>query len=157
MQPPQEVHAYRPANPRDVIDILNGLIEIDFDLLAAYEVAVARMDSARYRAQLEQFIDDHKRHTRKLSDTVRDLGGSPAGGSNFKALITKGKVVVGDIVGDRGILLAMQSNAEDAISAYERALESNDHPPYVRRLLEDSLMDERRHRAWMVERIEQPV
>ena len=51
-------------------------------------------------------------------------------------VLTKGKVVLGGLIGDNAVLQAMKTNEDDTNTAYERALG-----------------DERRHRDWMVETI----
>jgi hypothetical protein len=48
---------------------------------------------------------NHERHTRELSVVVRELGGTLK--ADMKSVLTKGKVVIGNITGDSGILQAM--------------------------------------------------
>lgn len=139
---------------QDHVKELNKLIHLDHDAVAAYGAAIERLDEPRYKTQLTQFKGDHERHIRDLTALVRELGGDPAEGGDFKKVLTQGKVVIGNITGDKGILQAMKSNEEETNHKYERALSVEGLPPRVRELLARNLEDERRHRAWLIEQLE---
>jgi hypothetical protein len=47
----------------------------------------------------------------------------------------------------------MKSNEDDTNRTYERALSRPAVPAHVREVLERNLQDERRHRAWLEQRI----
>ncbi|MDQ2696768.1 MAG: PA2169 family four-helix-bundle protein [Pseudomonadota bacterium] len=138
------------------IDTLKNLIELDYDAIAAYQAAIDRIDDPQTRTQLTQFKGDHERHTRELGEIVRELGETPPTEGDFKAYLTKGKVIIGNLTGDSGILKAMKSNEDDTNAAYERALARTDVSPFrAKEILERNLADERRHRAWIEQRLGQ--
>src|SRR5580704_15096548 len=87
-----------------VIKHLNALIELDFDAIEAYQAAIERLSEPTERMQLHRFLADHTRHVVDLSALVVELGGQPATKADFKKLLTKGKVVVAGLVGDRAVL-----------------------------------------------------
>ena len=134
---------------KDACEKLNDLIQLDHDAIEAYEAAIERLDSPDYRAKMQEFCDDHRRHTSELGAQVRTLGGTPKQKGDFMALLTKGKVVIGNLAEDRGILMAMNANEAVTNKTYEHVLEKlaghADIEPLVRRNLED----ERRHKAWI--------
>lgn len=133
---------------------LNDLIELDFDAIEAYTAAVARLKNPDYRYQLEAFCGDHERHTRNLSVLVRRMGGEPAKGPDAMRLLTKGKVVIGALVGDYAILLAMRANEEVTNKRYEVALAADGNlDAETRSTLESNLADERRHREWIAQQL----
>ncbi|AKT38594.1 PA2169 family four-helix-bundle protein [Chondromyces crocatus] len=136
-----------------LIELLNDLIELDFDAIEAYKAAISRVDNLNDRAQLASFLEDHQRHVDDLSPFVRELGGEPAKEGDLKQVLTKGKVVLGGLIGDRVVLAAMKTNEDDTNTAYERALKRNDVPMRMRVVFERNLADERRHREWLVKRI----
>ena len=78
-------------------------------------------DSAKYPV-LEWFMSDHQRHTRDLAKVVQDYGETPATHADLRQVLTKGKVVISSLLGDRAILAAMRSNEDDTNKAYERAV-----------------------------------
>jgi uncharacterized protein (TIGR02284 family) len=133
--------------------MLNQLIELDYDTIEAYRAAMDRLASPNDRTQLQWFLADHERHVRELSILVRQLGETPAEQADMKQVLTKGKVVIASLLGDRAVLSAMKSNEDDTNTAYERAVRRNDLPAKMRSVLERNLADERRHRAWFEARI----
>jgi uncharacterized protein (TIGR02284 family) len=137
-----------------LVDLLNDLIQLDFDAAAAYRVAIDRMDSRSYAQQFSAFLADHERHTQNLSPFVVELGGEPARVGDLKMILTKGKVLIAGLVGDRAILQAMRTNEADTNTAYERAVERDDLTPEIRKALQGNLADERRHAGWIRETLE---
>jgi uncharacterized protein (TIGR02284 family) len=132
-----------------LVDTLNNLIQLDYDAIEAYDAAIDRLDNAEYKARLKEFRADHVRHTRDLGAAVTGLGGKPARQGGAKSLLTRGKVMMADLMGDRAILQAMRSNEDDTNTAYERAVKAADGTPAVATALRAGLDDERRHRAWI--------
>lgn len=134
---------------------LTHLITLDYDAIEAYEAAIERLEDAGCKEKLSEFMADHKRHTENLGAHLKDMGESVPDEAGAKALLTQGKVVLAGLMGDKAILRAMKTNEEDTNTAYGRAVEHDDTPSDVRSTLEQNLEDERRHRAWIEEKIEQ--
>ena len=147
--------ATRIGTEPDVLSMLNDLIELDYDAAEAYEAAIERLDDPDSKSNLQTFRDDHLRHTQELSTVVRDLGGDPPTEGDFKAVLTKGKVVIAGLGGDVAVLRAMKSNEDDTNTAYERAVARDELTDDIIDLLQRNLDDERRHRAWIVRRIDE--
>lgn len=141
----------RESNP---LHMLFKLIELDFDAIDAYEAAISRIEDNVSRSALAGFKADHERHVHDVSEVLRSMGFDPPQKGDVKRVLTRGKVLVGNIVGDRGILLAMKTNEDDTNRAYERAIGRADLAPDVKALLERNLADERRHRAWIEQRLQ---
>lgn len=139
----------------DLVHLLNKLIELDFDAIEAYRAAIDKVKDTTSKAKMQEFMGDHERHTRELAEAVRSMGSEPADKADYKKLLTKGKVVIAGLTGDRGVLIAMKSNEEDTNVAYERAVARTDLPSSLRELLQKNLDDERRHREWLVRRLEE--
>ena len=138
---------------KDRIDLLNALLELEYDAIEAYDAAIARIERADIRVAMERFRLDHRRHVAELTPLIQEEGGTPAGGPDIKRVLTKGKVVLASLVGDRAILLAMKTNEDDTNTAYDRIISRGDLPSYVRAVIERGLADERRHRAWIVQQL----
>jgi rubrerythrin len=132
-----------------LIDTLRHLIALDFDTIVAYQAALDRIESARYKRALQEFLTDHWRHTQELTPLVQELGGIAPSHADAKSILIKGKVLIGQLGGDRGLLAAMHSNEDDTNSAYENACARLDLPPHVREILQRARADERRHRMWI--------
>jgi uncharacterized protein (TIGR02284 family) len=137
----------------DIKSMLSALIELDFDAIAAYSVAIEKVGALELKKGFEGFRADHQRHVRELSHWLQRLGGRPPEGADIKAVLTKGKVYIGSLASDRGILLAMKSNENDTNRAYDNAISNDVTTPELITLLELNLSDERRHRQWIEDRL----
>jgi len=138
---------------KEVVSQLNDLIALDYDAIEAYEAALVRLSDQPSKQQLRQFLGDHQRHTVELAGFVTQYGFAPVTKADFKQVLTKGKVVLAGLVGDKAILAAMKSNEDDTNTAYERAVAKPGLPESIRITLNRNLADERRHRAWIEQRL----
>ena len=134
---------------KDLTSLLKQLIELEYDALEAYQAAIDRLDDANFKSSFEGFRTDHQRHVTELDGAMRQLGGEPPQSGDIKRVLAKGKVVIGALVGDRAVLMAMKTNEDDTNTAYERACKRDDIPGHLRTMFERNLADERRHRAWI--------
>src|SRR5258708_31622554 len=98
---------------RDIVNLLNDLIELDYDAIEAYKAAIGRLSDVGDKTQLGQFMADHRRHVSELSLVVRNLGGSPPDHGDLKQVLTKGRVVLAGLTGEKAILEATKSNEDD--------------------------------------------
>ncbi|OJU72820.1 MAG: rubrerythrin family protein [Alphaproteobacteria bacterium 40-19] len=131
------------------LDAVNSLIELDYDAVEAYEAAINRIDNPDYRSRLTEFKEDHQRHITELSELVRQHGNTPASGPSMKQWLTKGKVVLANIIGDKAILKAMLDNEQDTCAAYQAMSERSDQWEDAKDLLKNGLRDEKKHKAWI--------
>ncbi len=132
------------------IDAVKDLIELDYDAVEAYEAPINRLDSDEYKAKLKEFMHDHKRHIEELGDLVEKHGETPpAGPSMGKQWITKGKVVLANLIGDDMIIKAMLDNEKDTNTAYEKMHGRDDRWDDAKDIIKRGLEDEKRHKAWM--------
>jgi uncharacterized protein (TIGR02284 family) len=139
---------------KDVVDLLNDLIEIDYDAIHAYKAAILRLSDVGDKTQLGQFMADHRRHVSELSLIVRNLGGAPPEHGDLKQVLTKGRVILAGLTGEKAILEAMKTNEDDTNKAYERAVAFPNLPADILPVVQRNLGDERRHRVWLMQRIQ---
>lgn len=137
---------------KDLVLTLNALIALDLDAIEAYRAAIERLDDVVDKCRFLAFLGDHQRHVARLRLFVIRLGGDPADGPDAPVL-PRGKRVLGGLFGDRAILQAMKSNENATTEAYERAFNHADLPQDVRIALSCSLEDERRHHAYIDDRL----
>ncbi|WP_295888124.1 ferritin-like domain-containing protein [uncultured Thiohalocapsa sp.] len=123
------------------------------DAIAAYEAAIERIDDGQSKERLAEFMADHQKHTENLGEHLSGMGEEVPTKGDVKGMLTKGKVVMADLMGDKAILQAMKTNEDDTNSAYEQAMNHNDSPAELQTVLRSNLEDERRHREWMEQRI----
>ncbi len=130
-------------------DALYELCELDYDAIEAYEAAINRVDNAEYRSKLTEFKNDHQRHVQEITALLESHQEKAPDGPSLKQLLTQGKVVLANMLGDEAILKAMISNEVDTNTAYERI---NSHKyiwPDSVEILSRGWADERRHKQWL--------
>jgi uncharacterized protein (TIGR02284 family) len=132
---------------------LTNLIELDYDAIGAYESAVDRLDDTQSKERLAEFMADHQQHTENLGEHLRSMGEEVPSKGDAKGMLTKGKVVMADLMGDKAILQAMKTNEDDTNTAYEQALAHDDMSTDLKQVVQGNLEDERRHRQWIEQRI----
>jgi uncharacterized protein (TIGR02284 family) len=132
---------------------LNHLIEVDLDAALAYEAAIARLSDGEDKDRLQHHLEDHRRRVAELTLIVTQLGGTAATQADFRSVLAKGKVLVGAVSGDRGVIEAMKRNEEATTQAYEKALQSDEWPMQARIVIERNFADEERHLDWFEQRV----
>jgi rubrerythrin len=138
----------------DLSKLIKSLSELEYDAIAAYRAAIERFENPRYKNQLESFVQDHEQHLSALKQCAQGMSDEVVDGPDMKVALTKGKIVIADIMGDTAILKAMKTNEDDTVMAYEQACQHPNLPEAVRQLCQTGLADEQRHRAWMEQEIE---
>ena len=72
-----------------------------------------------FKAQLKEFKNDHDRHVQELKKCFEQKNETPPLGPSPNQWLTKGKVFMANLLGDKTILIAMSSNESDTNTAYE--------------------------------------
>jgi bacterioferritin (cytochrome b1) len=137
-------------------EALQALIELEYDVLEAYQAAIDRLESIEYKKQLEAFKEDHQRHIEELSAILINHAEKAPTGPSAKQWITKGKVVLANLMGDRAILSAMLDNEDDTNVAYERMVRMDDQWKDAKEYVAQGLADEVRHKNWLKQALSQP-
>jgi bacterioferritin (cytochrome b1) len=144
---------------RHAVAVLNDLITLEYDTMAAYRAAIDRIDSLVVRRELAQFFADHEAHTRTLSTCVERYGGRAKTGGDLKQLWTRGRVILADLAGDDAVLAALKRLESDVHRAYERAqteLRNVGDPPLAA-AFDAALAQEDHHVLWLVHAVDGPV
>lgn len=132
---------------------LNDLLQLDYDAIGAYTVAIESVESVTYRETLEGFRRDHERHVRELTRLVEAEGGTPAEAPHvptggFKLAVQ----AAGGAGKDRAVILAFKANEGQSAEKYARAAE-RPHRPEVARVLQAAARDEAKHYEWAESRL----
>jgi uncharacterized protein (TIGR02284 family) len=138
---------------RDVVVLLNRLIQLHYDAIDACKAAVEHVEDPRSRQQLGATLEDHRGHVDELAVVVRNLGGEPASPSDLRPLRAR-KRSAGGLDCERALLAALGKNEEGACAAYEDAASLPGVPLDVLAALERNLADQRKHLAWVQRRLE---
>lgn len=134
----------------NLADALKDLIELEYDAIEAYEAAYNRLRDENYKNKISEFKADHLKHVASLSELLKKHGETaPTGPSLINQWLTKGKVVISNIIGDKQILSAMNSNEADTNSAYDRISAREDLWDDSVEMINEFYSDEKKHKAWL--------
>ena len=82
---------------------LQDLVELDFDAIEAHDAALSRLENQTYKTKLEEFRQDHIRHTQDIQQLLKTHNAECPTGPDSKQWLTKGKVVLANLMGDKAI------------------------------------------------------
>lgn len=134
---------------KDFAEALKELVELDHAAVEAYEAAIERLENPSYQKKLKEFKGDHEHHIEEISALLKKNKHDVPEGGTAKQILTTGKVLLANMVGDNTILQAMKSNEIDTNTAYERMNEHEEKWPEATDIIRKGLQDEKRHKAWL--------
>jgi rubrerythrin len=142
------------GDQEDFAKVLAELVELDYDAVEAYDAAINRVKNEKYKVVFKEFRSDHAKHIGELNAILVNHGQKAVSGpSMVKQWITKGRVVMANMIGDENILKAMYENEKDTNAAYGKA---NDHKSKwvdAEEVVSKGLSDERKHKEWLEQQI----
>jgi len=137
------------GNEDNIKDLITNLIYLEHDAIAAYGSCIERLDDKTPSARIAEFKNDHLQHLDVLRRIAIETGAEAPAEGDMKQMLTTGKIVLADLMGDAAILKAMKTNEDDTVTAYERASRHPDAIPESKAFFMQACQDELRHREWM--------
>jgi len=135
---------------QEVLDGLNDLLQLDHDALAAYDVAISKLEDRDHAGQITGFRRDHERHVYELNELVTRLGGTPVNHPHATGPFKTALQSLGGLAGDKGLLMAFRTNELQVRTKYDTyASRAMLWPPEVKRVIDGAALDEERHYAWV--------
>ena len=129
--------------------MVQNLLILEHDAMSAYQATIDRLEDLASRQQIAAFKQDHEAHAQELRRMASSLGIEAPTEGDAKELLTKGKVVLAGLVGDRTVLKAMATNEIDTKMAYDQASRNDAAPAEARSYFQKAFADEDRHKQWM--------
>jgi ElaB/YqjD/DUF883 family membrane-anchored ribosome-binding protein len=137
---------------QEVLDGLNDLLQLDHDAIAAYDVAIARLEDRDHADQIAGYRRDHERHVRELNELVSRLGGTPTNHPHVTGPFKTALQSLGGLAGDKGLLMAFRTNELAVRTRYDAyASRAMLWPTDVKRTIDGAALDEERHYAWVAD------
>jgi ElaB/YqjD/DUF883 family membrane-anchored ribosome-binding protein/rubrerythrin len=137
---------------QEVLDGLNDLLQLDHDAIAAYDVAIAKLEDRDHADQIAGYRRDHERHVRELNELIARLGGTPANHPHATGPFKTALQSLGGLAGDKGLLMAFRTNELAVRTKYDHyASRAMLWPPDVKRTIDGAALDEERHYAWVAD------
>lgn len=131
---------------------LNDLLQLDWDAVGAYTIAIAAAESVTYRETLQGFLRDHERHIEELTKLVKARGGVPMEMPHLTGVFKTAVQAAGTPGGDRELILAFKANEGQSRDKYARDAE-RPHTPQVAEVLRRAAADEQKHYEWAESRL----
>ena len=134
----------------DPVRVLEDLMRVDMDTLAAYQIASGHLDDPDYKRQIEEFAREIEHHLEALRPEVTQLGGQPPEGPNaFEDRLLSAGFAIVDLTGDRSVLKAVRRRLKDAHSAYGRAAGLPELQGDIHEFVARAWGDADRQRRWL--------
>lgn len=135
-----------------ILDALNDLLQLDYDAIGAYEIAVERLEDRAHAIRVEEFMRDHDRHVRELNLLIQGMGGVPRNEPHPTGPFKQALQAFGALGGDRGTLIAFRTNELQVRARYRAAAaRASGWPAEARTIVQRNALDEERHYRWVVD------
>lgn len=128
-----------------IVSLATDACLADLDAIDAYDAALDRIEDAGMVRVLRGCLEDHQRHLVELSELLVSVDAQLPMQGIIDHLLCTARMLVGNLGGDGGVLLALRSREAEAWATYERLAKSTGLPPEVRELLRRHAREERRH------------
>lgn len=138
----------------DFIEELKELLILDYDAVEAYEAAISRLHNTNYRQKFEEFKNDHLDHIEATTKFLEKENYKIPQGPGLKSILTRGKVLLGNLAGDTAILVAMRSNERETTSSYSKINKYDCIPEELKPSLVKGFEDETKHLAWIEKKLQ---
>lgn len=112
----------KPISNAQMVDALNDLIHLNFDLAASCGKAIDHSSDSEQRELSGMLKAMHERHAELLGEQVRVLGGAPVSGQDWRQWVTRSKVRLAAMGKDGNLLSALQANEDKLQDAYREAI-----------------------------------
>ncbi|WP_159992423.1 ferritin-like domain-containing protein [Roseomonas sp. 18066] len=129
--------------------LVESLLLLEQDAIAAYDQGMARLDNPVARAAVASFRTDHDRHLAALTLLADRLPRQPLPEGSATMPLTARQASLSALAGDGAILTAMRGKEDDTAIAYERAAQHPAATPEAQAVFRRAQADALRHRDWM--------
>lgn len=136
-------------NAKFLADDLNDLVQLHYDLIAAYETAIPRLENPAYQKVFREFRDSQNNSISALTRLVEEYGAEPKEKGDLGEPLAKARVLFGELLSDEGILQAMLANEQKLDLEYVRDLASLTAVPGMEDTLKRNRVDDVKRLAWL--------
>lgn len=129
------------------------LCQLDIDAVAAYEIALKRIDDPKIHLSINNFRIDHITHIKELSNLIKRYGGKPPKQTpDIQGYVMTGMTALKSHKGIEGALQAMQDNEITTNRHYRETLYNYRNLPIdVKTVLKRNLWDGHKHLNYIKE------
>lgn len=122
-----------------LIDDLNDLLQIHYELLAGYRTILSLARDAQMKSAVEILINEHSMQIGALSLVVRRYGGETRGGGSSGRMAVKLRTVAGQPSQSSAMYSVMKKNEQQLVTEYERSVRTLSAVPGLETVLAENL------------------
>lgn len=144
-------------NRKEIIEALTNLIQLDIDVVHAYDQAIKAVDDPIIKNRLRTFQAEHSDHIDGLSAKIEALQGKPANQSgrskDAKGFVMEAFTIIRSFTGLKGALSAMKTT-EEISNRYYGDIVSRQMPTEVKEMLREYFTQEKIHLEYIVNNLQ---
>jgi uncharacterized protein (TIGR02284 family) len=129
-----------PQTEQKSVDVLNSFLRGEISAVETYRQAITKLDKPQLKTQLQECMQSHAQRVTVLSEQIRSLGGSPAGGSGVWGAFAKAVEGSATAFGEKAAINALEEGEDHGRNDYRRDIDKLDTA--TRQVLESRVIPE---------------
>ena len=145
------------ADMSECIDVCNSLLRGELSAVETYSLAINRYVGKTAVTELQRIRSEHALSAARLSQNVREMGGTPDEDSGAWGLFAKAVQGASNLFGAESAMESLQRGEEKGRSDYEEALKNDDVMASCKEMISSELLPRINHHIATLERLEDSV
>lgn len=139
------------------INVCNSLLRGELSAVETYSLAINRYAGKPAIGELQRIRSEHALSAARLSQNVRDMGGTPDEDSGAWGMFAKAVQGAANLFGADSALESLQRGEEKGRSDYRAAIENDDVMPSCKEMIRSELLPRVDHHIATLGRLEETV
>ena len=139
------------------IDVCNSLLRGELSAVETYSLAINRHSKEVAATELQRIRSEHALSAARLSQNVRDMGGTPDDDSGAWGIFAKTVQGAANLFGAESAIESLQRGEEKGRSDYEDALKDDEVMASCKEMIRGELLPRVEHHIATLERLENAV
>lgn len=144
-------------NMKPCIDACNSLLRGELSAVETYSLAINRYTGKPAVSELQSIRSEHALSAARLSQNVREMGGTPDDDSGAWGLFAKAVQSAADLFGAGSALESLQKGEEKGRDDYLDAIASDDVMESCKDMIRSELLPRVNHHISILERLKNTV
>jgi hypothetical protein len=142
---------------QECIDVCNKLLRGELSAVETYSLAINRYVGKTAITELQRIRSEHALSAARLSQNVRDMGGTPEEDSGAWGIFAKAVQGAANLFGAESAIESLQRGEEKGRSDYEDALKNDGVMAEHKEVMRSELLPRINHHIATLERLEDSV
>lgn len=141
----------------ECIDVCNSLLRGELSAVETYSLAINRFSGKTAITDLQRIRSEHALSAARLSQNVREMGGTPDDGSGAWGVFAKTVQSAANLFGAESAVESLQRGEEKGRTDYEAALKDDDVMDSCKEMIRGELLPRVNHHIATLERLEDSI